>query len=49
MLYVTDTHALVWYIINKLPKRVDSIFRSAERGEATIYIPTVTSGMSVPC
>jgi predicted nucleic acid-binding protein len=41
MSYVADTHAFVWYIIGKLPERVDSIFRSAEEGESTIYIPTI--------
>jgi hypothetical protein len=29
MLYVTDTHALVWYINGTLPKVVDDIFKSA--------------------
>lgn len=41
MLYVTDTHALVWYIIGKLHDKVDAVFKSAEAGEATIFIPTI--------
>ena len=41
MSYVADTHAFVWYIIGKLPERADSIFRSTEKGESTIYIPTI--------
>lgn len=41
MLYVTDTHALVWYINGTLPKVVDDIFKSAENGESTLFIPTV--------
>ena len=41
MLYVTDTHALVWYMIGKLHDKVDEIFKSAEAGESTIFIPTI--------
>jgi len=41
MSYVADTHAFVLYITGKLPERVDSIFRSAEEGESTVYIPTI--------
>jgi predicted nucleic acid-binding protein len=38
---VTDTHALVWYIIGKLHDNVDAVFKSAETGGATIFIPTI--------
>lgn len=41
MLYVADTHALIWYLIGTLPKEVDNIFQSAEKGESIIYIPTI--------
>ncbi len=41
MLYVTDTHAFVWYIVGRLPNRVDNIFKSAETGNSTIFIPTI--------
>lgn len=41
MLYVTDTHALVWYILDTLPEAVDNVFTSAERGESTIFVPTI--------
>ena len=41
MLYVTDTHAFVWYIAGKLPPKIDEVFRSAEKGESVIFIPTV--------
>jgi predicted nucleic acid-binding protein len=41
MLYVTDTQALVWYLNGTLPKAVDDIFKSAENGESTLFIPTV--------
>ncbi len=41
MSYVVDTHAFIWYLIGKLPEEADSIFRSAEEGESTIYVPTI--------
>lgn len=30
MLFVTDTHPLVWYILGELPERVDELFKLAE-------------------
>lgn len=41
MIYVTDTHPLVWYLLGSLPENVDLIFTSAEKGDAIIYIPTI--------
>ena len=41
MLFVTDTHPLVWYILGELPERVDELFKLAEAGEASIFIPTI--------
>ena len=42
MFYVTDTHPLVWYIVNKKLKHdVDKIFSGAEKGEWTVFIPTI--------
>jgi len=42
MFYVTDTHPLVWYIVNKKLKHdVDKIFSCAEKGECTVFIPTI--------
>lgn len=41
MLFVTDTHPLVWYILGELPERVDEIFRLAEAGDSSIFIPTI--------
>lgn len=41
MLYVTDAHALVWYILDTLPETVDKMFKSAERGESTIFVPII--------
>ena len=31
MLYVTDTHALVWYILDTLPEAVDKVFMLASK------------------
>jgi predicted nucleic acid-binding protein len=41
MLYVIDTHALVWYLDGTLPKPINDIFESAENGESTLFIPTI--------
>lgn len=43
--YVTDTHALIFYVTgrnNRLSRRARRTFEQAERGEAYIYIPAVT-------
>ena len=42
--YVTDTHALIYYVDQKptrLGKHARRIFRDAEGGKALVYIPTV--------
>ena len=41
MRYVIDTHVLIWYIENKLPRRIERILESAEKGESTIFVPTI--------
>ncbi len=41
MFYVVDTHPLIWYLARKLPKKVDEVFKSSERGEYIIFIPTI--------
>lgn len=41
MFYVTDTHALIWYINGKLPEEIDEIFMQAEKGKCIIFIPTI--------
>ena len=40
MLYVIDTHAFVWYINGTLPP-VDDTFKSAEKAESTLFVPTI--------
>lgn len=43
--YVTDTHPLVWYILGDiLPEDVEDVFTSSERGESTVFIPTIVLG-----
>lgn len=41
MRYVIDTHALIGYIEDRLPGRIDKIFESAEKGNSTIFVPTI--------
>lgn len=41
MFYVVDTHPLIWYLAEKLPKNVDDIFRASEIGDNLIFIPTI--------
>ena len=41
MIYVADTHAWIFYLLNRLPKKVDEIFSEAELGRAVIFIPTI--------
>ena len=41
---VTDSHALIWYAIGphrKLPRRARALFQRADKGQATIYVPTL--------
>jgi len=41
--YLTDTHALFWYLINSplLGAGANSAFDEADNGQARIYIPTI--------
>ncbi len=40
-MFVADTHALVRYLLGNLPSKADEVFRSSERGEVVIFIPTI--------
>jgi len=40
-MFVVDTHALVGYLLNKLPKKADDVFQESERGEFVIFVPTI--------
>lgn len=41
--YVTDTHALIWYLENspRLGSGARAAFDSCDQGEASIYVPTI--------
>ena len=41
--YIADTHALIWYLEDKatLGPAASAAFDACDRGEATIYIPTI--------
>ena len=41
--FVTDTHGLIWYLENdpRLGPDADKAFRSCDRGEAVVYVPTI--------
>ena len=43
MMYVTDTHSLIWFITesSSLSSKVKEIFEKAEKGENIIVIPTI--------
>lgn len=43
MIYVTDTHSLIWFLTNdnKLGKNALKIFQSADEGKCIIIIPTI--------
>jgi len=41
MFYVVDTHPLIWYLAEKLPKNVDEIFKASENGDCVIFVPTI--------
>lgn len=41
--YVTDTHALLWYLFKnkRLSKRATSVFQKADEGEARVYVSNI--------
>lgn len=41
--YVTDTHALFWYLTHdkRLGRKANEAFQKAAKGEAIIWIPTI--------
>ena len=43
MPYVTDTHALIWYMVGdrKLSAKAKAIFRKTDRAEESIFIPCI--------
>lgn len=41
MFYVSDTHAWVYYLLNKLPKKANKAFKSVEKGKSIMFVPTI--------
>ena len=42
--YVTDTHPLIWFTLNKsnqLSAKTRAVFEAAENGESFIYVPAI--------
>jgi PIN domain nuclease of toxin-antitoxin system len=42
--FVTDTHPIIWFTLNKrsaLSEKVLSVFESAEAGQSFVYVPAV--------
>ena len=40
-MYVLDTHAWIYYLLNKLPKELDNIFASVEKYNDVMFVPTI--------
>ena len=40
-MFVADTHAWVYYLLNKLPSKSNDIFTSVENGKDIIYVPSI--------
>ncbi|MBI4174705.1 MAG: PIN domain-containing protein [Candidatus Aenigmarchaeota archaeon] len=40
-MYVADTHAWLYYILDKLPKTADQAFKLAESGLEVILVPSI--------
>ncbi|ELZ12243.1 hypothetical protein C479_05528 [Halovivax asiaticus JCM 14624] len=45
--YTVDAVAFIRYLVDSLPPTVDEIFRQAESGDATLYLPTIAAIESV--
>ena len=41
MFYVADTHAWVFYLLDRLPEGADKVFSQAELGRAIVFVPTI--------
>lgn len=41
---VADTHALIWYLADspRLGKKASQVFEQCDRGEAIVFIPTIS-------
>lgn len=41
--YVSDSIAFLHYLLDKLPPNADKVFKEAEGGEASLYLPTIAA------
>lgn len=41
--YTVDAVAFIRYLVDSLPPSVDEMFRRAEAGDATLYLPTIAA------
>jgi PIN domain nuclease of toxin-antitoxin system len=40
-MYVADTHAWLYYLLNRLPHASNKIFSSVENGDGVIFVPAI--------
>jgi len=41
MFYVADTHAWVFYLLDRLPEGANGVFLQAELGRVVVFVPTI--------
>lgn len=41
-MYVADTHAWIYYLLNKLPLTSNRVFADVEKGNDSIFVPTIS-------
>jgi len=41
--YVSDAVAFLYFLLDKLPRKIDEAFKGAEEGKAVIYLPTIAA------
>ena len=41
MIYVADTHAWIYYLLNKLPIEAEKVFSKVEAFKEVMFIPTI--------
>ena len=46
-MYVCDTHALIFYLADELPEKLNSVFAAAENQKTVIYIPSIVIAESI--
>ena len=40
-MFVADTHAWVYYLLDRLPEKADNIFKSVEHFEDVMFVPSI--------